>query len=261
MVFFLNARTRPKPWQMAPQRRRAIVLGAGSTGLSAAYHLGEHSLLLEQRRALEDHAGPAYPPGLDAPDRAAPGLTSAERQALFISCSSTGHTRSDEPTLIRVMRWKPPTLMPSNAEHRETASAPTLLSLLRGDVRFGAQVIRLSPIDHRLELADGASFIYDKLVCTLSLATVVRLIRDDLPAHVRRDEALRYWLSAHDVEPADRLTQICHGDIDGFAAGKRVADVVSRALSARFHRRGSPYPRDPLFEPRVVRSGIAPVSS
>jgi UDP-galactopyranose mutase len=32
----------------APQFRRAVVIGAGPTGLSAAYHLGENSLLLEQ---------------------------------------------------------------------------------------------------------------------------------------------------------------------------------------------------------------------
>ena len=32
----------------APQRKRAVIIGAGPTGLSAAYHLGEESLLLEQ---------------------------------------------------------------------------------------------------------------------------------------------------------------------------------------------------------------------
>ena len=36
-----------------PLRKRAIIVGAGPTGLSAAYHLGEESLLLEQH----DHVG------------------------------------------------------------------------------------------------------------------------------------------------------------------------------------------------------------
>jgi hypothetical protein len=253
MVFFLNAPTRPKPWQIAPQRRRVIVLGAGRTGLSAAYHLGEHSLLLEQRGDVDKHAD-AFRPA-DLHESGAPHRT--ERKALFISCSSTGQAHTSAPTLIHIARWEPPALMPPNVGH-DTPSQHALLPLLRGEVRFGAQVVRFSPTDHRLELADGSSFIYDKLLCTLSLATVVRLIFRDLPAHVRRDEALRYWLSAHDVEPADRLTQICHGDIDEFAAGKRIAAIISRALSARFHRQGSSYPRDRLFEPRVVRSGMAP---
>jgi UDP-galactopyranose mutase len=45
-----------------PEERRAVIIGAGPTGLSAAYHLGESSLLLEQNetvggwcRSLQDH--------------------------------------------------------------------------------------------------------------------------------------------------------------------------------------------------------------
>jgi UDP-galactopyranose mutase len=45
----------------ASQRRKAVIIGAGPTGLSAAYHLGEDSLLLEQQarvggwcRSIED---------------------------------------------------------------------------------------------------------------------------------------------------------------------------------------------------------------
>ena len=36
----------------APQRKRAVIIGAGPTGLSAAYHLGEQSLLLEQHEQV-----------------------------------------------------------------------------------------------------------------------------------------------------------------------------------------------------------------
>jgi hypothetical protein len=253
MVLFLNAPTRPKPWQITPERRRVIVLGAGRTGLSAAYHLGEHSLLLEQRAALQDHAD-GYQCGelheVRASDREWPGVFGAQRKALFISCSSSGHAHTDAPGLIHVARWEPPGLTPVSEEHCEPVMPRALLPLLRGEVRFGARAIRLSLTEHRLDLADGSGFIYDKLVCTLPLATVMRLICDDRPAHVRRDEALRYWLGAHDVEPADRLTQICHGDIDEFSAGRRLADIVNRALSAGFQGR--------MFEPRVVPSGMTP---
>jgi hypothetical protein len=260
MILFLNAATHPKPWQLAPQRRRVIVLGAGRTGLSAAYHLGEHSLLLEQRSAVESQIDRCRPDTLHedgVPDRESIGVPGNERKALFI-CSSTGQSPTGAATVIRIERWEPPAFAPVNNELRESASPRALFSLLRGEVCFGSQAVRISPTHHRLELADGRRFIYDKLLCTLSLAAVRPMLAHDLPAHVRRDEALRYWLSAHDIEPADRVTQICHGDVDELAAGKRIADIISRALSGRFHRQGSSTSRDRLFEPRVVRPEIAP---
>jgi hypothetical protein len=120
MVHFLNAPFRPKPWQIAPQRRRAIVIGAGRTGISAAYHLGLHSLLLEQHSGREEcddcsNDGPLgaardwFVGGEDSgADRQRPGLSSAERQAILNSCSPTSQARADPPALIHVARWQPP---------------------------------------------------------------------------------------------------------------------------------------------------------
>jgi hypothetical protein len=272
MLYFLNAPSRPKPWQIAPLRRRAIVIGAGRTGISAAYHLGQQSLLLEQRSGLADECSNDGPVGADrdwfmgdkdfSADRQRPGLSSVERKALFISCSSTGQARADESALIHVARWQPPEFSHSaiDATRRQPASVHALVPLLRGEVRLGAQVVRISPSEHLLDLADGTRFIYDKLLSTVSLSALLRMVLHELPPHVRRDESLRYWLSEHDVESGDRVTQLSYGDIDELAAGKRIADQFSLALANKFHRQGPAFPRDRLFEPRLVRSRGAPAS-
>jgi len=272
MLYFLNAPSRPKPWQIAPQRRRAIVIGAGRTGISAAYHLGQHSLLLEQRSGLpeRDDCSNDRPVGAardwfvgdeyGSADRRRPGLSSTERKALFISCSSTGQARADQPSLIHIARWQPPQFSSpaDDTTQRQPASLQALVPLLRGEVRFGAQVLRISPSEHLLELADGTCFIYDKLLSTVSLSALLRMVLHELPAHVRRDESLRYWLSEHDVESGDRVTRASYGDIDEIAAGKRIADVIGRALANKFQRQGPAFPRDRLFEPRLVRSRSVP---
>lgn len=266
MLYFLNAPSRPRSLPEPPQRRRAIVIGAGLTGVSAAYHLGEHCLLLEQHPALDDLVVTArdWPVGSEdgGADRQRPGLSSAERKALFISCGSTGQPRADEPTLIRVTRWQPPQFSrpADDTAHRASHAPRALVPLLRGEVRLGARVVRISPSEHLLELADGCRFVYDKLLCTLPLPAMVRMVLHELPAHVRRDESLRYWLIEHDVEPGDRVTQVCYGDIDELAAGKRIADQIGRALANKFQRQGLCVPRGRLFEPRLVQALSAPAS-
>ena len=47
-----RAKRAPRHNVLASQRKRAVVIGAGPTGLSAAYHLGEQSLLLEARNEV-----------------------------------------------------------------------------------------------------------------------------------------------------------------------------------------------------------------
>jgi hypothetical protein len=54
---------------------------------------------------------------------------------------------------------------------------------------------------------------------------------------------------------------VCHGDIDEFAAGKRIADLIRRALATKFHKPARPLPRGArLFEPRVVQTANAPAA-
>ena len=257
-----------------PERKRALIIGAGPTGMSAAFHLGEHSLLLERQNTLErshdyshDFAmGPAHGGAMGNEDYRADGdgLTqspSLQSKRLFISCSSRAQTDTDEPTLIHVERWRPPDLA-SPRPRRALFTPPsvrTLRPLLRGELCLGATVTRIAPAAHLLELANGHRYVYDKLVSTLTLAATEQLATRDLPGHVRRDETLRYWLSEHDVEVVDQTMQDFFGDLDEFAAGKRVADQIGQALAEKFGKARHASARGTrLFEPRLVRPSVAP---
>lgn len=257
-----------------PERKRALIIGAGPTGMSTAFHLGEHSLLLERQNTLErlhdyshDFAmGAAYGDAVGGEDGGADGdgfaaNPSIQNKALFISCSSRTQADTGEHTLIHVERWRPPDLAtprPRGALHAPP-SVRTLRPLLRGELCLGANVTRIAPAAHLLELADGHRYVYDKLVSTLTLAATEQLVTRDLPGHVRRDESLRYWLSEHDIEVVDRTMQDFFGDLDEFAAGRRVADQVGQALAEKFGKaRHASVRGTRLFEPRLVRPSVAP---
>lgn len=276
MLYFLNSRAGSRQPPAPPQRRRVIIIGAGLTGVSAAFHLGEHSLLLERRAALEEFHDRANDFTMGAAgvralgtqgggaDGQRPGTSATERKALFISCSSQSETGA-EHSLIHVERWTPPTLGPSFEPafemREETLSVRALVPLLRGELRLGAWLVRVSPSLRLIELADGTRFIYDKLLCTLPLASMAFLVMPDLPGRVRHDESLRYWLKDHDIEMADRATQASYGDADELAAGKRVADLIADALATKFRAIGHPNARAlRLFEPRLVQATAAPAS-
>lgn len=260
---FASSPARPVP----PQRRRTIVIGAGPTGISAAFHLGEHSLLLERRTALEDlhdHSydfpmGPARGSALGLENAGADGqrqdTSIAERKALYIACSSQD--------LIHVARWQPPAFMPGGAAEdefqpgarRQIDSLRVLVPLLRGEVRLGACVVRVSPSLHMLELADGTRFVYDKLLCTVSLSDVTSMIAHELASRISHDEFLRCWLKEFDIEVADQANQFCEGDIDEIAAGKRMAAHINRGLAHRFQpSRHSKHRGSSFFEPRLVQA-------
>lgn len=266
---FASSAVRPAP----PQRRRTIVIGGGPTGISAAFHLGEHSLLLERRDSLEDshdHSrnlplgatrGGALGPEDAGADGQRSGTSVTERKALFIACSTTGETPAGKDNLIHVARWQPPALGPSPASdefdddnRREIGSLRGLVPLLRGELRLGANVVRVSPSLHMLELADGSRFVYDKLLSTVPIVELASLVMHEMASRVSHAEFFSYWLSEYDIEVADRATQICHGDVDEIAAGKRVAALINRSLAGRFQarRRGSSF-----FAPRLVKGAAA----
>jgi hypothetical protein len=253
----------------APLRRRAVVIGGDRTGISAAFHLGEHCLLIDRRVFLEDsHDDPQYFPmgtasrgalGTEAPsaDRKQQDVSSTERRALFISCSSSAGGAHDQK-LIHIERWRPPSFTPMPVEdHSGPLSVGALIPLLRGEVRLDTRVVRISPSRHLIELAGGGRIVYDKLLSTMKLSSLARMVSHELPVRVRCDEILRYWLGENDVEVADRATQDYFGDYDEIAAGKRVAGQITAALQLKF-RRGSRWVRGArLFEPRLVKDVAA----
>ena len=252
-----------------------MVLGAGLTGMAAAFHLGEHCLLLDGREKLEDLDDHSHFVPMGTPRRSAvghedagsedhrPGVSATERKALFISCSSSGEANPGAPGLIHVARWQPPEFMPEPArepdDHSFSPSIRILAPLLRGEMRFGAKVVRVAPSRHQLELADGSRIVYDVLLSTVPLSLLAGMAMDELPGSVRSNDALRCWLSEHGIDVADQASRMVYGDVDEFASGKRIADRMNAALAQKFGGRGASKARvSSVFEPRLVRASAAP---
>jgi len=243
---FATSPIRPVP----PQRRRTIIIGGGPTGISAAFHLGEHCLLLDRRTSLEesnDHShnlslGSARGGTLGfedtAPDSQRSGSYLEECKAGFLAWKPPGEATAHRDNLIR-------------DDQHGTGSLRALVPLLRGELRLGANVVRVSPSLHMLELADGSRFVYDKLLSTVPIVDLANLVMHELASRISHAEFFSYWLSEYDIELADRVTQFSRGDVDELSAGKRIAEHISRALAGRFQakRRGSSF-----FEPRLVRT-------
>lgn len=231
--------------------------------MSAAFHLGEHSLLLERRQSLEhshDYSngfpmGSAHGSAVGGKDAGTDGdghAAPTDSKTLIISCSTRAHDETGEHTLIQVERWRPPDLSKQGGELRAPPSVRTLMPLLRGELRLDAHVTRVVPKAHLLELANGRRYVYDKLLSTLSLDATEALVMYDLPRHIRRDESLRYWLSDHDIELADRAMLEYSGDLDEFAMGRRFANQIGLALALKFGKTSSKVRGTRLFEPRLV---------
>jgi hypothetical protein len=166
-----------------PQRRRVIIIGATEAGLSAAFHLGESALLLEERTTF-------------------------------------------------------------------------FMNLTSAETRLGLSVTRIEIFDRRLTASSGERFIYDKLISTLRLHELQRLISAPPPTRVCSVESWRYWLNGRDVELLDDATQQCFGDVDADAAGKRVAEGVQYAMMQKYSKRSSARARsEALFQPKLVPAG------
>ncbi len=227
MICTFPARYFAPPLDVVPERRRIVIIGAGAAGITAALHLGEHSLLLERRAQLGE--------------------------------VSTGcEAGSDIHDHHVVARWIPPRLDPiedSSQESNTRESLESLVPLLRGELRLRTRVTRISPATHAVELADGSTIVYDKLVSSLPPIELIGLLQPGLPNRIRSHQGLMYWLAARDIELLDDSTQFVLGDVNAFAAGRRVAATVKRALAQKFRPATETFLRgERLFTPRLVRT-------
>lgn len=196
----------------APQRCRAIVIGATEAGVSTAFHLGESALLLEQREITGDPEA--------------------------------------------VQRWEPPELGADTPEPTPRCTwsdvLRTLETLTSVETRLGRRVTEIHTHAHRLHVSTGESFVYDKLVSTLRFPQLQPLIVDETPASIRNLEGWRNWLASRDIELLDLATQIARGDMDGAAAGKRMAECIHQEMAARYLRRPAQGSPSALFKPKLV---------
>jgi protoporphyrinogen oxidase len=180
-----------------------LILGAGPTGLSAAYHYGSNSVVVERE--------------------AKPGGSCRSIEDTGFTFDFAGHVMlSDDPYVQDLYRL----LLGDNVHWQEYnawiysdgtytrcpsqgapphAQSPTrvaarfgyplrggfqalmngFLPLLRGELVLGASVERVSPPARSVTLADGRHYRYDALVSTLPLPKLIEAIGDETPADIR----------------------------------------------------------------------------
>jgi hypothetical protein len=256
-----------------PERRRVVVIGAGAAGMTAALHIGTHSVLVEQRSQVgsflvgtlegDTHdrkssftlgtarTGVARGENRRA-DRQREGLSAWERQEIVDACTPAGPEGEDP---VVVARWIPPLLGAADAASGEASSESlqSLVPLLRGELRLEKRVSRILPAARRVEFEDGTAIVYDKLVSSIPAADLVGILHPGVPGRIRSHQGLMYWLSARDVELLDSTTQFLLGDPNPFAAGRRVAETVQRALAQKFRPPSDVFVQgEKLFVPRLV---------
>jgi hypothetical protein len=215
MILALRSARSTPPLPAVPARRRVIVLGATEAGVSAAFHLGKSSMLIELRGISAD------------------GGQDVERDA--------------------VVRWQPPEFTQSSpAEIAWNAVWQQMLALLSGETRLSTRVVAIDTAARRLQLSTGESFVYDKLVCTLPLHKLVELLVDEERLLINDAEWWRCWLGGRDIEMLDEGAQKASGDLSEEGAGKRVADSIRLAMSAKYSIPRVRFHATPLFQPRVV---------
>lgn len=261
--------------QTTPERRRVVVIGAGAAGLTAALHIGEHSVLIEQRSHVgtidtgrepeggSDDLKSGFSLGVAGTgiagaedgraDGPRPGISAWERQEIVRACAP-GREAEDGETVV-VARWVPPPLdaaQAASADEPARESLQNLVPLLRGELRLDTRVSHITPAAHRVDLADGGSIVYDKLASGIPSSDLIDLLHSELPGRIRSHQGMMYWLAARDIELLDESTQFLYGDTSPFAAGRRVGESIKRALAQKFRPATDAFVHERLFKPRLV---------
>ncbi len=208
-------------------RARAVVLGAGPTGLSAAYHLGAGALLVERQVRVGGWCRSVQSGGFTF-DMAGHVMFSSDpyvrdMHALLLgdnvhwqTCEAWmyaggTYTRYPFEEAVRRLHTIGRCATPSRWEDFSTDDGPGtrrsgercgyprrggfqammdgFLPHLRGELRLGAEVAALSPSRHALRLQYGPEVGYDFLVSTIPLPELVRCIGDEAPAEIREAAA------------------------------------------------------------------------
>lgn len=197
------------------------------------------------------------------PSAPLPGPVPQRRRVIVIGATEAGvsaafhlgksalliEQRGDQPPAGEVQRWQPPDLQSTPVPTWETVWRQ-LHTVMSGEVKLGCRVTAIVAREHRLHVSTGESFIYDKVVCTLRLEDLQRLIVDEQARGIRGADWWRCWLNGRDIELLDTAAQLSRGDLDGETAGKRVAEGIERAMTVKFSR--SPTRARTLFQPKVV---------
>ena len=196
----------PAAANATPLRRHTpcLILGAGPTGLSAAYHYGSDSIVVEREakpggscRSIED-TGFTFDFAGHVMLSSDPCVQNLYRLLLgdhvhwqeYAAWVYTDGTDARCPSQRVPSRAPSPTRVDARFGYPLRGGFQALmdgfLPLLRGELVLHANVERVSPSSRSVTLADGRQYRYDALVSTLPLPKLIEAIGDEVPTDIRR---------------------------------------------------------------------------
>ena len=187
-----------------PARSPCVILGAGATGLSAAYHYGAGCTLVEREarigggcRSIEDtgftfdrggHVMMSDDPYVQELYRLLLG-DNVHWQECDVQIVESDGTKSDVPNVAHRDTRVPRARFGYPLRGGFAALVNGFVPLLRGNLVLCADVRKVSPLLRTVTLADGRRLRYDVLVSTLPLPNLVAAMDDEAPAEIRRAAA------------------------------------------------------------------------
>jgi protoporphyrinogen oxidase/glycosyltransferase involved in cell wall biosynthesis len=160
------------------------IIGAGPTGLSAAYHLGHDAVLFDRNPMVGG------------------SCRSVKENGFTFDC--TGNVvLSSEPYVLELadillgsnVRWQDRVAEVASGSHARfgypargglQALMSAFVPHIKGTIELNAEVIRISPRQRTLTLADGRRYQYDSLVSTVPLPELVAMTDEEAPEEVRQ---------------------------------------------------------------------------
>jgi protoporphyrinogen oxidase/glycosyltransferase involved in cell wall biosynthesis len=187
-----------------PARSPCVILGAGATGLAAAYHYGAGCTLVEREaqigggcRSIEDtgftfdrggHVMMSDDPHVQELYRLLLGDNVHWQECDVQVIESDGAT-ANVPTVAHRGAPVPRARFGYPLRGGFAALVNGFVPLLRGNLFVCADVRKVSPMLRTVTLADGRRLRYDVLVSTLPLPILIAAMDDEAPAEIRRAAA------------------------------------------------------------------------
>jgi protoporphyrinogen oxidase len=167
------------------------IIGAGPTGLSAAYHLGHDAVLFDRNAMVGGSCRSVKENGFTF-DHTGQVVLSNEAYVLQLADVLLGSN----------VRWQERVAELSSGAHAcfgyplrggLQALMSAFVPHIKGTIELNAEVIRIQPRQRMLVLADGRRYQYDSLITTIPLPELVAMAADEAPEEVRRAaEGLRH---------------------------------------------------------------------
>jgi UDP-galactopyranose mutase len=165
-----------------------LIVGAGPTGLSAAFHVGPDALLVERESRVGGACRSVFVNGFTF-DLAGHVMFSNDpyvHELYTVLLRDNVHWQEREATILgrdTTARFGYP------LRGGFQALMDAFLPYVQGEVRLGATATRISPRNHEVEFQDGSTVSYEALISTTPLPRLIAMLGPDAPVAVREAAA------------------------------------------------------------------------